>query len=63
MLRPSLSVGQLIPDLSFAEYHQVSPGLMLRPSLSGGDGQAVLTIQALSRVAGVDAPAFVERDR
>ena len=37
----------------------VSPGLMPRPSLSVG--QLVTDLDAHCRVAGVDAPAFVER--
>ena len=42
-------------------YWKVSPGLMLRPSLSVL--HAVRTVRILESVAGADAPAFVERRR
>ena len=56
MLRPSLSVDA---DGQAGHDRLVSPGLMLRPSLSAlrqrPDKRETL------RVAGADAPAFVER--
>ena len=56
-LRPSLSVRRRLYDRS--AFKHVSPGLTLRPSLSGRAGQDACPAHA--RVAGVDAPAFVER--
>ena len=58
MPRPSLSVGDL--EASPQDADEVSPGLMPRPSLSGGHRRP-LRRRLRARVAGVDAPAFVER--
>ena len=55
------------PSLSAATNHHarsgavVSPGLMPRPSLSAGHTSHVIHAYSLAGVAGVDAPAFVER--
>ena len=57
-LRPSLSVGET--RLGGARGADVSPGLTLRPSLSAPECRVVRAIRC-HRVAGVDAPAFVER--
>ena len=56
MPRPSLSVDKI--EVAVPE-ETVSPGLMPRPSLSG-DVRAG-NLRGFSSVAGVDAPAFVER--
>ena len=58
MPRPSLSALRLDQRRSVAGV-PVSPGLMPRPSLSARHERP--SPAALARVAGVDAPAFVER--
>ena len=57
--RPSLSVAE---DLDRAQVVRVSPGFTPRPSLSDG-GRGRTGVERRAGVAGVHAPAFVERRR